>query len=515
MINDVRKAVLLSLGERYVTVAIGVVQMAIVSRILSVEEIGLAALGMAVVQLADALREFGVGNYLIQRREVTQDSGRTAFTFLLALSGLFFIGLVGAAGALGSDNPDLRAFLAILAFGFLLAPVSAPIIAMMRRNLQFGSLAVVNGSATIVQATALISLAWLGFGAMSFAWAAVTSAVAMAVTALAMRPDLIWIFRPSLANWREALSFGGVASLTGLVNRAYEMLPIFVLGRWFPLEAVGLYSRAVIVSQAPEKLLFASLAGVVLPVLSREARGGRPLASAYLSGLGYITVLQWPAYILVALLAHPLVLVLLGEQWSGAVPIVQIIALASLLYFPAMLTYPTLVASGAARDALTSSLIHLPIGALIVMAGAWWWGPTGLAASQFLAMPLLVIVDLVFVRRRAPFRWIEIAWAVRKSAVVALASAAAPTAIVLIGPEGLEPGFLAATAAVAGAGLGWFGAVMATNHPIYNHIKAIAGAVARRLPVEITDFSVLRRNRSAHQAYAAKSFVRRKAEPTS
>jgi O-antigen/teichoic acid export membrane protein len=497
---NVRTAVLLSLGERYVAVAVGLAQTAIVSRILSVEQVGLAALGMATVQLVDALRDFGVANYLVQRRDITRESGRTAFTILLAISCVFFVGVVGVAEALASDEPGLPEFLGVLALGFMLNPLSGPIIAIMRRDMEFGSLAILNGIGAIVQATALIGLASLDFGAMSFAWAAVTSGLVMAATAFALRPDLRWIYAPCLADWREALSFGGLTSLTGLINRAYEMLPIFVLGRWFPLETVGLYSRAMVISQIPEKLLFASLSNVVLPVLSRDARAGRQLSAAYLKGLSLITVLHWPAFILVTLLAHPLVHIILGPQWSGAVPIVQLIALASLLYFPAMLTYPTLVASGGARDALISSLIHLPISALIVLFAAWRWGPMGLVASQFVTLPLLAVVDVAFVRRRAPFPWLEIVRAVRKSAVVALSSGAAALAVILIVGAGLTPRAPAAVGASCAAGLGWLIAVAATDHPIHEHIKVIAGAAVRRLPGGIAGFLALIRARLVHQA---------------
>ncbi len=106
--------------------------------------------------------------------------------------------------------------------------------------------------------------------------------------------------------------------MTTLLNRAYDLLPIFLLGRFGGPDLVGLYGRAQVVSQLPDKMILGSLGAVILPMFAAERRDGRALAPTYLASIGNISVVLWPVALLLALIAQPVVLVLLGAQWLPA-----------------------------------------------------------------------------------------------------------------------------------------------------------------------------------------------------
>jgi lipopolysaccharide exporter len=94
------------------------------------------------------------------------------------------------------------------------------------------------------------------------------------------------------------VTFGSYNSATLVLNRLYEALPSLVLGRILMPSSVGLFNRALIVSQLPDRFVLPGLPHVALPALAAEVREGRDLKEAYLGALGYITVVQWPALIL-------------------------------------------------------------------------------------------------------------------------------------------------------------------------------------------------------------------------
>ncbi len=85
----VKRAVLLVSGERYLVLSITLCQTALVSRLLTPQEVGLSMLGVALVQVIDGLRDFGTTNYIIHEPTTSRQSARTAFTVLLALSLVF------------------------------------------------------------------------------------------------------------------------------------------------------------------------------------------------------------------------------------------------------------------------------------------------------------------------------------------------------------------------------------------------------------------------------------------
>ena len=171
----VKRAVLLLSGERYLVLTITLCQTALVSRLLTPEEVGLSLLGVALVQVIDGMRDFGTTNYIIHDPAASHQSARTAFTVLLALSAVFAVALVAFAGlwARVYGQPLLEPYLRVLGLSFLLVPFSGPLMALMRRDFQFAALMWVNVGTCLTYAVVLVTLALLGFGAMSFAWAAV------------------------------------------------------------------------------------------------------------------------------------------------------------------------------------------------------------------------------------------------------------------------------------------------------------------------------------------------------
>jgi O-antigen/teichoic acid export membrane protein len=287
---------------------------------------------------------------------------------------------------------------------------------------------------------------------------------------------MLWIFRPSFARWREILSFGGYASINAILNVLYQQLPQLLLGRLMTFDAVGLYSRASSLCQLGDQLVLSAVQPVVLPALAQQVRSGRALKEPYLRAITYNTALQWPFLAVLAVLADPIVRLLLGPQWSAATPIVQIIATASLFSFPAFLTYPVLVATGRIKDTLWLNLISLPPSfALIVLAAPF--GVEALAASALLTMPLQVYVALRFVRASLPFSWRELVVAVRSSAMVALCAAAAPIIVTVLNGFRADLPLPAAIGAIAGAGVGWVLGLGITRHALLKELGTAARPV--------------------------------------
>jgi O-antigen/teichoic acid export membrane protein len=471
-----RRSLLFSFLDRYTSLAITLLLTAIVARLLTPAEVGVFAIGIGLIAIVEAFREFGVGAYLVQERELTPEKIRTAFTIMLLLSLLLAGALHVSAGPVARfyDEPGLEAVLRLATVSFLLVPFSNPVMALLRRDMAFGWIALINVAGAITNLLVVVTLAASGFSYMSLAWGAVASGAVMAVTAILFRPQL-WVFWPCLAGWRQVLSFSSYASTTMILNVFYQMLPQLALGRILGFDAVGLYSRALMLCQLPERLIMSALQPVLLPALSARARLGGDLKEPYLRGLGYGLTVQWPFMVCLALLADPAVHLLLGPQWAAVAPLVRIIALASLVMFPAFLTYPMLVALGRVKDTLTASLISLPPSMALLSAAAFL-GLEAVAASLFLTAPFQVYVSLRFVRRQIPFQWTELAAAARKGVVVTLCAAAAPAAAVALAGFGLS--VPAGAAAGIGAAAGWLVGLCLTDHPLLAEIRGLSRLIA-------------------------------------
>lgn len=475
--SGIRRALFFSSGERYIGMLVGFASVAAVSRLLTPTEIGTAAIGTALIAISISLKEFAASGFLIQGKEATAVDVRTAFTVQFGLTLLIAGALLLLAPYFAAfyREPRLAAFVEVVAIALLIDTFAAPITSLLRRELAFGILATINIASLSVSAVVTIGLAAAGFSFMSLAWAWPAATLTTVVLSLSYRPH-IWMYRPTLASWRRAVAFGRYNGAMTVLNRLYEGLPQMVLGRILPLEAVGLYNRAMVVSNIPDKFLLAGVFNVAFPALAVEVRAGRSLEQPLLKAYCYITVFYWPALILLGLLAYPLVRLALGDQWSAAVPLVQIIALASLSWFPGVLNQPVLLALGAMRDAFLANLVALPISA-VVLSAASSFGVEAMAASQLFTTPFQVLVALAFIRRHVPFGWLEMAAALRSSALVTLCSVVPVVAVIAL--AGFELDLSIGLAAVAGGlgACGWMIGIRLTRHPVGLEIHRAAEAL--------------------------------------
>jgi O-antigen/teichoic acid export membrane protein len=476
--SGIRRALAVSTSERYFNMAITFATTLVVSRLLTPAEIGVWAIGLATATALLAAREFASGVFLIQRQDLTRQEAQGAFTVMLLVTAAIAAVLALGAPAIAAfyGEPRLAAYLRVAAGAILLEVIAAPLVALMRRDMAFTRIAVFNIANVGVFTAVTVTLAALGFSHMSFAWGWAAAAGASSALAVCLRPDL-WVFKPVLRHWRGMLEFGAYNGLNVFLYRLYETVPTMVLGRVLSLDAAGLYNRALLVCQLPDRVVLGGAAPVILPAFAGEVRAGRNLGPSYVRAVALITALQWPALAVLAVLAHPVVLVLLGGQWLSVVPLVQILALASLFSFTAELNYPVLVSLGKMRDLLLRALIAWPLSALIV-AGASRFGLTAAVLSFFVVVPFQAYVSVYFVRRHVPVPWRELADACGRSAVVALCSAAGPlTVVAALGFRLDLPVPVALLAGVLAAG-GWLAGVWLTQHPLMHELR-LAGRFVR------------------------------------
>jgi O-antigen/teichoic acid export membrane protein len=468
----IRRSLLLASGERYAWSLINFATVVISARVLTPADFGVVVLGSTAAGLAESLREFGASTFLIQEPRITGEKVRTAFTIMLLLSFLLSATLFLFSSYVAAFYGDqaLVPYLRLTALGLMFGPFASPILSLLRREMAFGKLALLNIVGASVNTVAVVTLALLGYRYMSFAWASLFSGVLGVLLALWVRPD-VSIFRPSLREWRKAITFAGYDSTTVILNRLWEALPYVILGRVLGVDAVGLFSRAAAVCSWPERYLLAGLGPVALPAFSTLVREGRSLKVAYLKAIEYITCFLWPALTLLAIFAPSIVPMVLGNQWTAAVPLVHIMSVALFAWFPAYLTYPTLVASGGIRDTLTASLISLPLSAFI-LASASRYGLGGVALSMLVTVPLQVLVAVAFVRRRVGLTWTEMLRAVRKSFIVAASSGIAP--LLLYGASHRFDSTTSLGTLLIGVCLslsGWLLGLRLTRHPVFSELQ--------------------------------------------
>jgi O-antigen/teichoic acid export membrane protein len=476
--GSVQRSIFFSAIERYGGLLLFFISTAILSRLLTPAEFGIYAVVNAVVAIiAASFQEFGGANYLIQKQDLTESDTRTAFTvtFCISLVIALMLVLFGKAFVVLFKQSGLDSGMAVATLNFLLTPFSIVISALLRRQMAFGKLALCNLIANFVGAAVSILLAVLSFSFMAPIWGGVAINLVLTILLLATSHN-IRIFKPSLSNCSDVLKFGMYSGGVGLINVFYNLSPQLFLGRILDFTAVGLYSRAIGVTQVFDKLVGQVLGPVIMPAIFAENRAGTGLRKIYLDSVTLLSAVQWPALTFLAILAHPIILVWLGPTWLEIIPLVQLLCVANLALFAACLTYPVLVAVGHVRDALISSCISLPPSLLLIFAASFI-SIEAVAASALLTLPLQALVAIYFVSRHLNIKPRDLLRATSKSALVTVASAIPTIVCASLGAFQLITPIVGLLIACFGSALCWLLGLIAARHPLLPLLQQAGSAL--------------------------------------
>lgn len=477
--TSIHRSIFLSAVERYGSLLLLLFSTAILSRLLTPKEFGVCVVINALnAVIIASFQEFGGANYLIQKTALSKDDIRTAFTITFCLSSLIGMVLYGFGGVLAwfFQQDDLRDGIAVSALNFVLMPVSVTVTALLRRDMRFGVLTGCNLISGVAVVAVSILLAIMKYSFMALIWGSVAGNVVLAALLVNRWGDLK-IFQPSLSGYRDVIRFGLYSSGVTVINVFYNLAPQLFLARILDFSAVGLYGRAVGVTQMFDRLVMQVLSPVIMPAILTQTKAGTDLKRVYLDSIELLAVVQWPFLIFIAVMAQPIILIWLGPTWLDIVPLIRMLCIASLAMFAAGLSYPVFVAAGSVRDALTSSLISLPPSLALIFAASFF-GVQAVAASALVTLPFQAAVAIYFIARHLSLTPIDLLRALEKSGIVALCCGVGvlfAAVMVHVGLVGPMAGLLMAT--VFAATLWWLGLVF-TQHPLLSHLRLATGSLA-------------------------------------
>jgi O-antigen/teichoic acid export membrane protein len=475
----VHRSIFFSAVERYGSLVLFLVATAVLSRLLTPKEFGTFAVINALTAVITAsFQEFGGANYLIQRRELSRECVRTAFTVTLGISVLIGLVLVTFAGALSRffEQDSLTSGIAVSALNFLLVPFSGTVTALFRRDMEFGKLAICNLAASSVGAAVSVALAMLNFSYMAPIWGSVASHVLLTIMLLTWHRDF-GAFRPSLLEYRDILGFGLYSGGVSVINVFYNLAPQLFLARILDFASVGLYSRAINMTQVFDKLVMQVLNPVIMPAIVAQSKAETDLRRVYLEAIQLLAAVQWPFLVFVAIMARPIISIWLGQSWLEIVPLVRVLCIANFALFAACLSYPVLVAVGRVRDALASSLISLPPSLLVIFCASFF-GVQAVAASALLTLPFQAGVAMYFIGKHLGIGPGDFARALLKSGFVTAATASGTAGCAALIEAGMMTSLVGLISAFCAAALCWWLGLALTGHPLLHRICHAAGGFA-------------------------------------
>jgi lipopolysaccharide exporter len=304
---------------------------AIMARLLDPVAFGLIAMAGVILQFGSYFAKMGVGPALIQKKEIYDEDIRAAFTSGVLMGILFFV-LVWVLAPLAIhifDNERVIRIIRVMALSFIITGLNTTALNLLRRHLEFRSLAFTEILSYVLGYGLVgIILAYNGFGVWSLVAGALSQSALLAILSYHFsRHTISFIYR--WKYYKPLYSFGVRISVISFFEFLGSHLDTLAIGHFIGAISLGIYNRAFILVNLPAQYLTTSFSRVLFPSFSRVQKEIERLKKAYLSTIMVFSAILFPTCVGIAIVSQEIVLLVLGEKWIAAIPVLQILAIAT------------------------------------------------------------------------------------------------------------------------------------------------------------------------------------------
>lgn len=362
----------------------------VVARVLTPADYGLVAIASTIINFVTMINEFGLGTAVVTNRTLShrQVGELNCLAVLFGFVGFVVSGLMAFPLSRFFEVPELAWVLIAMGASFLIAAFRTIPTALLEKDLQFKSLALVEGGQAIIASLCVVAMALLGWGYWALVMGLIVGTCAWTVFTLVYRSHPFhW---PILRSLADTITFSWHLVVMRVAWYIASNADRLMAGKILGQAAVGSYTFASTLASMPiEKVT--GLVNRVTPAFFSTMQTDYAALRRYILNLTEgLALITFPAATGLALVAHDCVLLILGDQWKDVVVPLQLMALYGAFRSIMTLLSPTLLVTGLSRLGMLNSVWSIFVLLPAFYVGSWW-GINGIAAAWIFGHPLVTI----------------------------------------------------------------------------------------------------------------------------
>ena len=372
----------------------------VLANVLSKEDFGLVGALVVFQAFAILFVDSGFGAALLQKKNPSDRDYSTVFWFNLAVSVAVYLLLWLAAPAIAAifqGDERLIPLSKVMFLTFVINGLSIVQTNRLMKRMDVKQIAIANTVALVTSGVLGVCLALGGFGPWALVWQSVANA--------AVKTAWLWAtghWRPTgfsidslKGMWRLGLSVFSSSMLNTLFLNVYS----FVIGAFYSLSSLGVYSQADKWSKMGSASLSQVLTSSFVPLLARVQDSPADFHRYMRKANRFTAFVTLPAMAGLAVAAAPLFHLLFGHKWDAAIPLFQILAVRGIFVVLISLAGNYLLALGRGKLLMVVEAVKDGFIALAIFATVFSLDMTLLVWGQLFASVATVAVVGVITAR--------------------------------------------------------------------------------------------------------------------
>jgi O-antigen/teichoic acid export membrane protein len=355
--------------ERVSTQAGGFIIAIILARILPPKDFGTIAIVSVFIGFANVFVDSGFGTALIQKKEVDDRDYNSVFYLNLAVALVMYLICFFAAPMVAAFYKEevLTEVLRVAALSLIIGVFSSIQLAVMNREMNFKLSLNVRVITLLLTSTTGIALACSGFGVWSLVCSQITGATATAVMlwfSVSWRPRVMF----SAQSARGLFKFGSKYLFARMITEFYNNLSTLFIGKCFSLSTLAFYSRGFLFPSYIVCSISDTINSVLFPALASCQHDHEQMKGMLRRSVSTSTLILFPILVGLAVVAKPMIIVLLTEKWLPSTTYLQISCL-TVAFWPVLgINLQAVNALGRSDVFLWTEILNKAVGVAIFFA---------------------------------------------------------------------------------------------------------------------------------------------------
>lgn len=382
------------MGLQLISRSLGFIKTIILARLLSPGDFGLLGIALLAVSTLETFSQTGFQAALIQKKENVEPYLDTAWTFSAIRGIVLFLILFLLAPVVAKffNSPQAVLVIKVIAVSTLFSGFRNIGILFFQKELEFNKQFIYELSATLVELTVAITLAFMLRNVWALVWGWLAANFVRLFMSYILHPYWPHV-RFDKGEFKELFGFGkwvlGSSILIFLITQGDDIF----LGKMLGVTALGFYQMAYLISNVPATEITHVISQVTFPAYSKMQDNIPNMREAYLRVLQLTAFLAFPIAGLIFVLAPDFTKIFLGEKWMPMVTAMQVLCIFGITRSIGATMGPILYSAGRPKIQTKLSTIQLIVMAVIIYPLTIKWGILG--SSLAVVIPNILTLILI------------------------------------------------------------------------------------------------------------------------
>ena len=374
---------------------------AVMNRLLGLGAMGVFAILNSFMNIGNILGDGGMGDALLQRKEIEKQHINAAFWSSMLVSGILYVILFFIAPWVAEfyHEPELNLSLRLFGIVFLFAGMYSAPLNVLQRRFSFKKIFLGDGVCLLLSNVLGIFWAWKGAGVMSLVYSQLFY--------FGTKLIVFWYYAPvplkagyAKRHWKDLIGYGSGLTLIRVNNYIMNFGIILEVGKLVEKKLLGIFDRTYRIMNIPQRLLYDMVQRVMMPAMVRKTGGQKGTFPIFYKTLSLMNTVFIPFTLFLIFFSKQIVLIQLGEKGvKDGVLLMQIFFLSLPMRMAASLGDTLMRVHGLIKQNLYRKVQNSIAVIILIYFGYKWMGITGVGWAVFGSTVISYLLMILVVRK--------------------------------------------------------------------------------------------------------------------